>query len=100
MAGQISKANQRQSQKNRSKGMKYVATRSHTIKLSCPNCNNTKEVPSQDAYRAGGNVCGKCRIPAVIVHGVIQTPAVEHKMSHVIVKVVRTPQVRKAGGAA
>jgi ribosomal protein S27E len=98
MAGQTSKANQRQSQRRRNNGkMKYTATRSHTIELQCGHCGHKKTVPSQDAYKKGGNMCWKCSdggVKSADGESYIVNPTI-HKYSMNSTPVVRTPSVKK-----
>jgi hypothetical protein len=64
MAGSMSKANQRQSQKRKNKGGNLYGMhriRMREIPLVCSKgCEGVRTVPSQQAYISGGNKCGKC----------------------------------------
>lgn len=59
MAGSCSKANQKQSQKRKTKNKpnyNILVTRMKGIPVVCPACQCTRIVPSQDMYRVGGLV--------------------------------------------
>ena len=63
MAGSVSKANGRQMQKRKKLDKHYTGItckRMNEIPLICPVCKTKKNVPSQLAYKAGGNPCFKC----------------------------------------
>ena len=57
MAVVISKANQRQMQKSKSRSKHIKKKRMKVIPFVCPKCGKDYELSSAQAYRDGGNFC-------------------------------------------